>query len=197
MITLRKKFYITTFVFMLITVLFPITMTLSARTINPAVIEAGYYGEQAKHPGVTLGIGVVLLQNEWYQLTPTVRLGWYIHPQDHQSLFIETGIRQKATLPSGLFAEVTGAVGFLISRPHRKAQINNKTKPLVNKPLSWSPKFMVSAYGGVGWLLLDNFDIPLEPYINVGTFLETSFNSSWTSHTVLDTGVRNYILGVK
>lgn len=64
---------------------------------------ASYFSELVTHPGITLGIAYQLFTNDWYELTPTIRFGWYVHPRNHHALFIESGILQKATLPSGFF----------------------------------------------------------------------------------------------
>ncbi len=153
-------------------------------------VETGYFGETVTHPGVTVSLGMNLFSNEWYSISPKIKMGWYIHRRNHHGLQLSAGLLQKAYLPGGLGMELESLVGLLNTIPDGEVLQYDDQGDLVQDAALWNPKLMISASWGIHYSLMAASSIPVEPFIRVGAFLEYPFNSLWLPHAVVETGVR-------
>ena len=153
-------------------------------------VTAAYYGELITHPGFSIGMEYYFFENRWFAAFVSPQVGWYIHPRNHQALFIEGNIGTRFTARFGLFGEVLGGLGYFQRWTHGgRVYSQDSDGSISSRFAAGSAKLKVNGRLGLGWDFARNNLLPIAAFIRFGVFGEYPYNNYMLLHASFEAGV--------
>jgi hypothetical protein len=152
-------------------------------------IWVGYYGELATHPGIAVGAQFRLVDAGWYELTAGPVLGFYFHPRNNVSLFLDADLENRFVLPSGLYFTVGANAGYLHSWLAGDGVYSRGDDGSVDEVRDWGrPYAKTGGSLGLGWDLSRTGAAPLSIFARLDVFAQYPFNDSILPHAAVLAG---------
>lgn len=153
-------------------------------------VMGAYYGEMITHPGFSVGMEYYFFENRWFAAFVSPQVGWYIHPRNHQALFIEGDIGTRFTARFGLFGEVLGGLGYFQRWTHGgRVYSQDSDGSISSRFAAGSANLKVNGRLGLGWDLARNNLLPIAAFIRFGVFGEYPYNNYMLLHSSFEAGV--------
>ena len=153
-------------------------------------VMGAYYGEMITHPGFSIGMEYYFFENRWFAAFVSPQVGWYIHPRNHQALFIEGDIGTRFTARFGLFGEVLGGLGYFQRWTHGgRVYSQDSDGSISSRFAAGSANLKVNGRLGLGWDFARNNLLPIAAFIRFGVFGEYPYNNYMLLHSSFEAGV--------
>jgi hypothetical protein len=153
-------------------------------------VMGAYYGEMITHPGFSVGMEYYFFENRWFAAFVSPQVGWYIHPRNHQALFIEGDIGTRFTARFGLFGEVLGGLGYFQRWTHGGRVYSQDSDGSISSTFAaGSASLKVNGRLGLGWDFARNNLLPIAAFIRFGVFGEYPYNNYMLLHSSFEAGV--------
>ena len=153
-------------------------------------VMGAYYGEMITHPGFSAGMEYYFFENRWFAAFVSPQVGWYIHPRNHQALFIEGDIGTRFTARFGLFGEVLGGLGYFQRWTHGgRVYSQDSDGSISSRFAAGSANLKVNGRLGLGWDFARNNLLPIAAVVRFGVFGEYPYNNYMLLHASFEAGV--------
>ena len=157
---------------------------------NPFSAGVSYFGEMITHPGFSVNLEYELHAKGSYQLILAGRTGWYVHIRNHKAIFLEPGLVNRLTAPSGFFADALLGIGYFLRSPDGIVYGLDDAGNVGAVGSTWHSRLSLGAYLGIGWDFGKKGTIPLSLFIRAGALGEYPYKGYLLPHAVLESGIR-------
>ena len=170
----------------IITSFFTLSHVYTQNNIN---LGAGYFGHTITHPGIVLEAEMEKMFSDRVALPIRLNAGFYVHPRNHNGLFLDLNIGFRRYYKSGWFLEESIGVGILETILNADGAFEVDEDGKVSEAPSFNePDFMPSITLGVGYNLTNNNGKQNLIWFRPKIFWQFPHKTSSTFHPTLQVG---------